>query len=112
MPVSFPRKNGVVAASLCRGVPPHCHRAPPRWNGRRGDSSTRWSCNCGTALQRDIFAAPNVTVVAGVSPAVRPLRRRHACHYRWRGVSDPGYNSIYTRSGSRHGGRSSATLIP
>jgi hypothetical protein len=28
---------GVVAASLCLGVPLRC----PRWNGRRGDSSTR-----------------------------------------------------------------------
>jgi hypothetical protein len=35
-------------------------------------SSTRWSRNRGTALQPDIFAAPNVTVVAGVSPAARP----------------------------------------
>ena len=48
-----------------------CLRAPSGWNGRRGDSSTRWSRNCGTALQRDIFAAPNVTVLAGVSPAAR-----------------------------------------
>src|SRR5882762_6074368 len=84
MPVWFARKNELkpprhVEAFPCVAIEHgQVERVvlnalvPPRWNGRRGNSSTRWSRNRGTALQPDIFAAPNVTVVAGVSPAVRP----------------------------------------
>ena len=84
MPVWFPRKNELepprhVEAFPCVAIEHgQVERVvlnalvPPRWNGRRGNSSTRWSRNRGTALQPDIFAAPNVTVVAQIARGQRP----------------------------------------
>jgi hypothetical protein len=55
-----------------KSAPPSGRRdfgADPRWNGRRGDSSTRWSRNCGTAL-------PPGACAFGVSFAIGPSSPR------------------------------------